>query len=224
MRLSDLHNPEHHGAVVLPRFASEQETTAIHAETEDPERVQWLDAHATYVNDRGLTIVQNHNTFALRTDARDQSYFDRIPATVAMQERIRTYVQRMGSRFPFLRHWIETEVSFHKYDRPDIGLSFHRDNNRFVGVVAALAIHETCELAIRHKDLEFVYTVRPGDLTLFRGPKIIDFEGEIRPEHEIRNIQGPTRTSMMMRMNRIPNQPLKGFLFNNWEPPTSELE
>lgn len=224
MGFSVLRDPEYHGALVLPRFADKKEIDAIYTETEDPERVQWLDAHDVYVNNRGLTIIQNHYTFALRTDAGDPSYFDRIPTTVAMQKRIRGYIQGKGVMFPFLRNWVETEVSFHKYDNQELGLSYHRDNDRFVGLIAALAVNESCDMAILHRGEEHVHTVNPGDLALFRGSKLIDFNGEVRPEHEIRNLQGPTRTSMMMRMNNKPSQPLKGFRFNNWEPPTPLTE
>ncbi len=219
MEFSELVRPEGLGAEVLHGFVGSQEQAAITSETQDTDRVQWLDAHETYTNLRGLQIVQNHFTFAHKLSRGDQSPLERIPATVRLYKRTEQYIQSLASIFPSLASWKADELSFHLYDDEHVGLSKHRDNLRFIGVIAIASIDGSCDLVISSDDgSETALAVEPGDLCLLRAPGLINANQEIRPEHSVQHLRTPTRTSMMLRANTKPDEAIPGFRFNNWEP------
>jgi hypothetical protein len=108
--------------------------------------------------------------------------------------------------------WEADELSLHRYDDPDLGLSLHKDNLRFTGVIAILSLEGKADLATDEK----VYSAKPGDLLLLRAPGLLNVPGDHRPEHSVVNLRTPTRTSMMLRANKRPNEQIKGFSYDNW--------
>ena len=62
--------------------------------------------------------------------------------------------------------------SFHLYDDKEIGLSRHRDNLRFIGLIAIIAISGECDLVITHQDEDIKLPVIPGDLWLVEGSRL----------------------------------------------------
>lgn len=223
MTYEELQDPDASGVEVMRAFASDDELGGILSETNDPEKVQWIDAHEVYQNNRGLTIVQNHFTYALNLVAGSQDPVEKLPHTMAMKEKIQRFVTGLSSIFPTLAEWNASELSFHLYDDSEIGLSRHRDNMRFIGMIAILTVDGECDLVIGDSNNETAITVRPGDLTLLRAPGLIQADQEIRPEHSVRNITTGTRLSMMLRHNQRPQEVIPGFRFNNWSPEESSV-
>ncbi|MYB75549.1 MAG: hypothetical protein F4X83_00295 [Chloroflexi bacterium] len=205
------------GVEIIPCFADPSEVAVVAKEAGGLGK-EWLDAHETYQNKRGLEIVQNHFTFALKLSRGDQSFLDRLPNTVALKEKTQDYVNEMSAEFPSLENWEADELSFHLYDDQEVGLSRHRDNLRFIGLVAIVAIEGECDLVITHKGQDMISPVLPGDLCLLRAPGLIDTDEEIRPEHSVQNLKTETRLSMMLRANDRPAEAIPGFKFNNWDP------
>lgn len=217
MLYRELADLEGAGVEIINGFASCPEIDSVLKETRDPERVQWLDAHETYKNKRGLTIVQNHFTFALKLSAGDRSFLARLPQTMALKERTQKFINGLAGAFPSLADWEADELSFHLYDTKEVGLSRHRDNQRFVGVVAIISLDGECDLVVTHQGQDIELPVIPGDLCLLRAPGLIDTDEEIRPEHSIQNLRTDTRLSMMLRANNRPTEAIPGFKFNNWD-------
>ena len=218
MRYKELLDPKRSGVEVINGFAGPAEVGSVREEAADPKRVQWLDAHETYQNQRGLTIVQNHYTFALKLSAGDQSFLERLPKTVELKERTQQFIRGLAAVFASLATWEADELSFHLYDDREVGLSRHRDNRRFVGLVAIISIGGECDLVITHQGRDINLPVAPGDLCLLRAPGLIDSPSETRPEHSVQNLRTDTRLSMMLRANDRPTEAIKGFRFNNWDP------
>lgn len=224
VKYPELANPEGLGVEIIEGFVSETELEAIYDETQDPEKVDWIDVHSVYTNKRGLTIEQNHYAFALKLSAGDQSPLGRIPETVGLYKRTQDFITSLSSIFPNLAGWEADELSFHLYDDKEVGLSRHRDNPQFYGLIAILAIDGECDLVITEEDEEnhaieeSALHVCPGDLTLLRGPGLIDVgpDFEVRPEHSVQNLGSDTRLSMMLRANSRPEKKIEGFHFNNW--------
>ena len=216
--MKKLRYPAASGLEVVGGFAGEAELAAVLREANDPDKVQWLDAHEEYTNARGLTIVQNHFTFALKLSAGDQSPLERLPATVALKERTQSLINDLAPIFPALADWRADELSFHLYDDREVGLSRHRDNLRFIGLVAIVALDGECDLVVTHQGQDIAQLVRPGDLCLLRAPGLLDSEAELRPEHSVQNLRSATRLSMMLRANNRPAEAIEGFRFNNWQP------
>ena len=218
MRYEQLMDLEQPGVEIIHDFADQAEVKSVLQEANDPEKVQWLDAHEVYKNNRGLTITQNHFTFALKLSAGDQSFLDKLPQTLALKERTQRLINGLSSLSPALADWQADELSFHLYDDQQVGLSRHRDNMRFIGLVAIIAINGQCDLVVRHKDQDINLPVIPGDLCLLRAPGLVDCEAEVRPEHSVQNLKADTRLSMMLRANSRPTEAIEGFRFNNWHP------
>jgi hypothetical protein len=217
MEYLDLADPQALGAHIIEGFASREQIAAVNAETNDPGKLAWLDAHETYTNQRGLIIVQNHFTYALKLSTGNQSPLEALPATVAMHQRIERFITGLAPIFPSLATWKADELSFHLYDDQEVGLSQHKDNTRFIGLIAIMAIDGECDLVINHHGEDTALTVRPGDLSLLRAPGLIEAEFDIRPEHSVQNLRTPTRLSMMVRANSRPHDAIPGFRFNNWD-------
>lgn len=223
MRYQELADPNGLGVEILEGFVGEPELAAVHGETLDPNRVNWHDVHSVYKNQRGLTIVQNHFAYAHKLSAGDQSPLEKIPNAVALYKRTERFIQGLSHVFPLLVDWQADEMSFHLYDDKEVGLSRHRDNLRFYGLIAILAIDGECDLVITRDGEDTPHHVMPGDLTLLRAPGLIDVgEGvEVRPEHSVQNLTSDTRLSMMIRANNRPTESIEGFIFNNWSGDTS---
>ncbi|HSX36331.1 MAG TPA: hypothetical protein VLH84_05360 [Patescibacteria group bacterium] len=211
-----LADPRDIGVKVIEGFADPSEVSAVLRETQDASRVQWFDAHKTYVNQRGLTIVQNHFVYALKLGRGDQSPLAALPATVALYRRTEQFIRSLSPFFASLAGWQADELSLHLYDDPDVGLSRHRDNRRFVGLIAIVAVDGECDLVITHDGEDMALPVRPGALSLLRAPGLIDADAEIRPEHGVHNLRTDTRLSMMLRANDRPAEPVPGSQYNNW--------
>ena len=218
MRYKELRDLEGTGVEIINGFADQTEVSSVLQEANDSERVQWLDAHEVYKNNRGLTIIQNHFTFALKLSEGDQSFLDQLPGTVALKERTQRFINDLSTIFPPLANWEADELSFHLYDDKEVGLSRHRDNLRFIGVIAIISLSGECDLVITDKGKDIELPVVPGDLCLLRAPGLIDSHTEIRPEHSVQNLRSDTRLSMMLRANDRPTEAIKGFKFNNWNP------
>ena len=218
MRYRELVDLDGTGVEIINSFADQTEVSSVLQEANDSEKVQWLDAHEVYKNNRGLTIIQNHFTFALKLSEGDQSFLDQLPETVALKERTQRFINDLSTVFPSLADWEADELSFHLYDDKEVGLSRHRDNLRFIGLIAIIAISGECDLVITHKGEDIELPVIPGDLCLLRAPSLIDSRTEIRPEHSVQNLKTDTRLSMMLRANSRPTEAIKGFKFNNWDP------
>jgi alkylated DNA repair dioxygenase AlkB len=198
------------------RFAGEVLIEACQAELQDPERVAWRDAHSTYINKRGLTIVQNHDVYALKLSRGDQSRLDRIPNLAQLYSYMHRYIRHLGRVLPGLAGWTPDELSLHRYDDAEVGLSFHKDNLRFTRLIGILSLEGECTLAVRRDGAEQAFDAEPGDLMLLRGPGLVDSAEDLRPEHAVVALRTPTRTSMMLRENSRPDERIPGFEFDNW--------
>ena len=213
----ELIDPEASGLKVINSFAQKRELEAVLEEINNPQKVKWLDTHEIYKNKRGLTIIQNHFTFALKLDRGDQSFLKRLPETVKLKERTQAFIKELVPLFPSLASWQADELSFHLYDNQKVGLSRHRDNLRFRGLIAIVSLSGQCDLVITHREERIVRVIKAGDLCLLRAPGLIKSNQEIRPEHSVQNLKSKTRLSMMLRSNNRPAEAIEGFKFNNWQ-------
>lgn len=211
-----LTNPDAIGVFHEPGFLDIHELTAIQEELTDTEKIAWEDTHDVYTNERGLVITQNHDTYALKLSRGDQSPLDRIPHIRHAMDYIRTRVGEMALTIPSLVSWEPDEMSLHRYDDAEIGLDFHKDNNRFTGLIAIVALDGICDIVVRRDYQAVVTTTKPGDLVLLRAPGLVDTTEDLRPEHAVLNLQTPTRTSLMVRANKKPDEALPNFHFANW--------
>ena len=213
----ELLDPKGSGVAHLPGFMSTTDRKSVLSELADQGRVTWQDSHhATYTNQRGLTIVQNHDTFALKLSRGDQRPLARLPYFRAAIGAIKRHVREMSVAITPLRAWVPDEASVHRYDNAEIGLSFHKDNARFVGLIAILSLDGVCDLAVQRPQGIVCHTANPGDLVLLRAPGLIHSTEDLRPEHAVVNLRTPTRTSLMVRANDRPDDIIPGFTFANW--------
>ncbi len=218
MEYVNLSNENAIGVEIIRDFVAEDELIKVNEEISSPNKVEWLNAHEVYTNKRGLEIIQNHDTFALKLHNADNTLLENLPLTKSLYQRTEGFIRGLNKFFPTLYGWTADELTLHLYDNKEIGLSRHRDNTRFIGLIAIISLDGICDLSVRHNNEDIDYQVTPGDLTLLRATDLIDSDNEIRPEHSVVNLQTTTRLSMMLRANSKPDEIVPGFKFNNWSP------
>ena len=121
--LAELKEPGRSGVARAEQFIGSILLDAIQGELHDPARVAWRDNHDTYVNQRGLTIVQNHDVYALKLSDGDQTPLERIPVIEGTTRKMQRFVRWLAPDFPSLAAWEADELSLHCYDDADVGLS-----------------------------------------------------------------------------------------------------
>lgn len=139
--------------------------------------------------------------------------------------------------FPSLATWQADEISYHQYYK-ELGLSAHKDNTRFWGIIAIVATHGSSDFVVydrEPKSYDFdeelqeevvaewevksrlVVPTRPGTLLLMRAISLYqDMSSRERPEHAVENASH-NRESCMIRANLRPNDYNYGFEYFNWK-------
>ena len=207
-------------------------------EMNDTNLVQWRDAGDIYLNGRGVRIIQNHDVFALKLSEGDQSYVDRVPHMTQLMRESEQFVRTLGHRYPSLQNWEADEMSYHSYYDAEVGLSFHRDNLRFNGVIVVIALEGECDFQVIDREpLAWVfdeesgrdvvtewtwrstYTIptKPGDMVLTRATGLLPgMTAQDNPEHAVMNVRVLPRKSFMVRANSKPHDQGYGFEYQNW--------
>lgn len=243
IRTEDLGRMEHalgyHGSGVM-RFRDvldKQFHNDLLTEIYDSESVHWRDAGDTYANERGVLVEQNHDTFALKA-AGDYEPIYAVPRMAELAVATEVFVQSLSDTYHSLKTWQADEMSYHRYYDERVGLSFHRDNMRFPGVIAVVAIdgecdfqvidrepiawkedNETGKMMVTEWDWRSTYTtpVFPGDMVLTRAPGLLyGMKSYHRPEHAVMNVRKLPRISFMLRANNRPDDQNYGFEYYNW--------
>lgn len=190
----------------------------LHDEIHDPFAVQWRDNHKLSENKRG-TVIQNHDVFALKLSRGDQRKTFRVPRMRRLAANIGELIRGFSGSFPSLSDWQEDEMSLHKYDDQEIGLSTHRDHSCFVGMIAVMTLEGASDVLVSNEDdVPDTISVEEGDLTLMRAPGLYEpLPGkEIRPDHAVVNLKSNIRTSFIVRANNNPTEQVEGFEYDNW--------
>lgn len=224
------------GVSKLPGVVSESFLADLLAEAANPDLVQWRDAGGTYVNVNGLTIVQNHEVFALKVQG-DYEPIWQVPLMAQLGIEAEAFVQSLQPRYESLGTWQADEMSYHNYYDPSVGLSFHRDNLRFPGLIVVIAIEGEADFQVAERtpirwetdpssgkkvvaewEWHNIYTIptQPGDMVLTRAPGLLPgMNPSHRPEHAVMNAKVP-RKSFMLRANLRPRDRGYGFEYANW--------
>lgn len=210
-----LGDPGKDGVAHIPGYLGEADLEPI---WEEMESIKWCDEHKKYQNKRGLKIVQNYFSHSLKLDQGDQAWREQMASINGVALQIRKFVQNLWDFYPPLVDWRPNELTFHKYDDSDVGLSRHKDSKRFVGVIAIASLEGKCDFGIWREGKTTLYPTEPGDLLLMRAPGLIKTDQDIRPEHSVVNIRTPIRTSMTLRQDAQPDQVFGGAKFANWQP------
>lgn len=211
--------PQGIGSFVVRNVLDPVQLELIQAEVFDPHRVTWRDNHHRFVNRRGLEIVENHSVYALKLSRGDQSYIDRVPHLRALAANIQSLVRSLVKIFPSLDTWKIDEMSLHRYDDKDVGLSFHKDNLRFNGVIGVLTLEGESDVAIKDAyGKSHLLEVAPGDLNLTRATGLYAAPKgtNLCPDHAVLNLRTPHRTSFIVRDNTRPTESIPGFTYDNW--------
>ena len=211
------------GTFVLRQVLDSDQIELMQAEVFDPHGVAWRDNHDRFINLRGLEVVENHTVFALKLHRGDKSKVEKVPHMRALAKNIEDLISGLDSDFPSLKGWRADEMSLHRYDNQEVGLSFHKDNLRFTGLIAVLTLEGESDVVIKDDDgNEHVFAVGPGDLNLTRATGLYESRDEngkrinLCPEHAVMNLRTPYRTSFIARANNKPAETITGFEYDNW--------
>ncbi len=201
------------GVLMVPGFIGGE--LLRDAQQEADTKVAWRDVHSTYVNKRGLTIVQNHDAYALDLVRGSHEPLRDLTTLALVASEVVRFADELAKDIPTLKDWQPTEQSLHRYDDPEVGLSFHKDNLRFRRLIAIVALKGMCDLAVRDADGNVTYfATEPGDLVALRAPGLTGHADD-RPEHAVLNLRTDDRISMMLRENNRPYDDIPGFDFDN---------
>lgn len=216
--------PEGIGTFLIRQALTSDQVEIMQAEFLDPHKVVWRDNHDSFVNQRGLTVVENHMTLALKLHKGDQSLVERVPHMRALATNIEKTIRGLSGVFPDLYGWTADEMSLHRYDHPEVGLSFHKDNLRFTGLIAVLTVEGASDFLVKDNDGNVhTYEVEEGDLMLTRATGLYPAFDEtlspinLCPDHAVTNLKTPYRTSFIVRANNRPNDLVPGFEYANWD-------
>lgn len=226
------------GAFHIPDAITPQAQELLLTEMGDKTAVQWWDVHDEYFNERDKLIIQNHDVFALKLSRGNMEQVEKAPYMHQLAREQQVFIQSLHKFFPSLLGWEADEMSYHDYDDIDIGLSYHKDNLRFPGVVAVTTIEGASdfnvlsETEIREYNPDtdknevvdriwhstYTIPVRPRSLVLMRAVGLVgeDIAEDLRPEHAVLNVQEDGRIAFMLRDNTKPDDTSYGFSYANW--------
>lgn len=216
--------PEGIGAFHIPGILSETSVAHLQNEIFDPLKVAWRDNHFEGPHKRHGRLVENHTVFALKLDRGVKSFEFRVPRMCQLRDEMVGFIQGLGSIFPNLKEFTPDEISLHRYDDQDIGLSWHKDNLRFRGIVAVTRLEGEGEFQVldEQKNVHSI-AAKAGDLILTRATGLnglrYNEEGKLQndcPDHQVANTQTPHVTSFMLRENVRPWENPNGFTYENW--------
>lgn len=211
--------PEGVGAYIIKKaLAAEKRQLIVPQMTS----VVWRDNHSAYTNKRGMVIDQRHDVCAYMLRIGNQTIVPGFMRDLA--ESTTSFVRSLAPEFPILSSWGADEVSMHRYDDPRVGLSRHRDNIRFWGIIAVMTLEGSSDFVVYRDGREYSYRVEPGDLALMRAtnltgdPTDTAYQVQMNPEHGVVNVVGLPRISLIVRDNLRPAEPAFGFTYDNWDP------
>lgn len=230
------------GVINLRGILNNEFILELVSEYEDESMVHWWDAGSTYANNRSVKIVQNHDVFALKLSAGDQGPVNNVPSMSRLAASTEWLINHLSIGFPNLSGWTADEMSYHRYYDNKIGLSHHRDNARFTGLIAVASIFGEADFSVIEREPlsmeydeelgievvsqwlvknELIIPTSPGDLVLTRATDLYNgMKAKDRPEHAVFNIREVPRVSFMLRANARPLEENYDFTYFNW--PKSE--
>lgn len=114
--------------------------------------------------------------------------------------------------WPTLRQWRPNDIAAQRYLPGHAGIGPHRDFNRDKLLIAVFSLSGSCHFRLHHTpsadSVYAVWTLRPGDLVLLRGPGFRDYDengDQIEEDRPIHSVSGPLddtpRLSLAYRMN-----------------------
>lgn len=222
-----------HGVFHVPGVLDAQAVELVQEEIFDPFCVQWRDNHHDSDHPRWGRLVENHTVFALKLDRGKKSHEFRVPRLRQLREETVDFIRGLGTIFPSLVDFTPDEMSLHRYDDAEVGLSFHVDNLRFRKVVGVVRLEGEGEFQYLNRKLEKgeqpneqdieVVAAKAGDLILTRVSGLHELRRDERgklindcPDHRVVNQKTPFVTSFMVRENSIPDENPNGFTYENW--------
>jgi len=212
------------GSYKVSGALTDSDVAYMQEEIFDPLKVAWRDNHDRFTNARGIEVIENHDVFALKLLQGDQRWVQRVPRMRQLANGVQQFVRGLSPHFPSLSTWQADEMSLHRYDDPEVGLSFHKDNLRFIGMIAVITLEGSGEFQVRADDGTIHgYQVNEGDLILSRATGLFeprfDADGKLInecPEHAAMDMTSEHRTSFIVRDNSRPYDELHGFAYENW--------
>ncbi len=201
--------------------------------------LKWRDAGEDYYNIRGVHVIQNHEVYALKLLQGDAAFVDALPKMKQLALETEAFIQSLGTHFASLSTWVADEMSYHQYYDAEKGLTPHKDNKRFPGVVVVITIDGSSDFEIVSREPKsykidpvtgneivdewtwfstYRVPVSPGSMAIMRAPGLFaEAPGEDwRPEHAVMNVANAHRTAFLLRANSRPNEQSGGFVYENW--------
>ena len=228
-------DPDGPGVFYIPEAVPPEALACIQDEIFDPFKVQWRDNHHRSSHPRHGELIENHDVLALKLDRGDHRWEYRVPRMQQLCVETVQFIRSLGAVFPSLFDYTPDEMSLHRYDDAEVGLSFHVDNERFRKLVAVVRLEGENEFQYLSKPHQkgdvitpqniHVIAAKAGDLILTRVPGLHELKWREDapnrvvndcPDHRVVNQKTPHATSFMIRENSVPHLNPNGFTYENW--------
>lgn len=202
--------PNGPGVLHFGKVIDNEHIDAVQSEINDPMHITWRDNRSVHTNARGKQIYQNYDSYALKLSHGDQEMVDKLPTTKGLVIAIENLIRYdLAGTFPSLDTWKADEMVLHRYDPDTVGITHHRDQKRFWGIIALMTLEGESQFSIEGGE---PITRKPGHLLLMRGHGLYKSEEEIRPLHGTSG----SSTSLIVRASTEPDKQHKGFTYDNW--------
>ena len=186
--------------------------------------VPWFASKSTNINDQGAQVIQIFDVFAHKFSRGSQERLERMPGlNILARIATRKVVEPLSEHFESLNDWTVDEAITQRYPRDAGKLSWHRDLLRHPGVIITFSLDGQATLGMRHDGKETYHELLPGFMTIMRARGLYKPPflrgGRIDNQHQISSPQGASgRTSVTIRANGYPDEPVSNFSYYNWDP------
>lgn len=209
--------PDGPGFVHISSVIDTDYLDAIQTEINNPANVAWRDNRTSHHNQRGVVIYQNYDAYSLKLRSGNQEMVTRIPVLGGLVQSVENLVRfDLAQYYPALTEWRADEMVLHRYDAHKTGITHHRDQRRFWGIIAVMTLQGKGIFSVQHGDQSESIVAKAGDLTLMRAPGLYESTDDIRPMHGVDSYQDSSRTSVVIRADRRADEKFDGFTYDNW--------
>jgi hypothetical protein len=205
--------PDGIGVTQFKHAVSQDYLDQVATEISDPQNVTWRSNRTIDRNGRGVLIHQNYDAYALKLYHGDLDKLSQLPVTRGLTGAVENLIRfDIAQYFPPLVDWYADEMAIHRYDAGAVGITPHRDQKRFWGMIAVATLDGEGEFTVCTDTDEVSLHAQQGDIILMRGTGLYEADGDIRPLHGVAG----DRTSLVIRANKQPDEQKQGFVYDNW--------
>jgi hypothetical protein len=183
------------------------------------EDIPWRTQDGDVQTQRGRLVTQSFDYFAHKISAGEQTFLEQSPGFQGLRQLIMdTVINPLSIYFPSLTTWQPDEMVAQRYRAETGHIDWHFDRARYFGLIVIANTLETATVGVAdardHYDrAEFM---REGGILVLRASRLFSSRKKLTTEHAVLQA-GDGRTSVTLRANSRPQEPMDGIIYHNWQ-------